>query len=100
VKLSVVIPCYNAHATILTVIEAVRKSPYADKEIIVVDDCSRDGTRELLQKEVAPPVRKCFITIRIEVRVPPCARASLQPAATSLLFRTPTWNTIHSSIRF
>ena len=48
-KLSVVIPCYNEAATIETIIDAVRSSPYSPKEIIVVDDCSNDGTREILQ---------------------------------------------------
>jgi len=49
-KLSVVIPCYNEEATIESIIAAVRGSPYASKEIIVVDDCSSDGTREILQQ--------------------------------------------------
>jgi glycosyltransferase involved in cell wall biosynthesis len=52
-KLSVVIPCYNEQATIRSIVEAVRKSPYPDKEIIIVDDCSTDGTRELLRGEIA-----------------------------------------------
>ena len=45
-KLTIVIPCYNEAKTIDRIIEAVRQSPYPDKEIIVVDDCSVDGTRE------------------------------------------------------
>ncbi|MGH7120956.1 MAG: glycosyltransferase family 2 protein [Acetobacteraceae bacterium] len=49
--LSVVIPCYNERGTIGAVLAAVRAAPPADKEIIVVDDCSRDGTREFLQAE-------------------------------------------------
>jgi len=48
-KLSVVIPCYNEAATIETIIGAVQNSSYSPKEIIVVDDCSTDGTREILQ---------------------------------------------------
>ena len=48
-KLSIIIPCYNEVATIEEILQAVRASSYPDKEIIVVDDCSRDGTREKLQ---------------------------------------------------
>jgi len=49
VKLSIVIPCYNEVSTIESLLAAVRAAPWPDKEIIVVDDCSRDGSRELLQ---------------------------------------------------
>jgi glycosyltransferase involved in cell wall biosynthesis len=48
VKLSVVIPCFNEVKTISNVLEAVRDSGYPEIEIIVVDDFSKDGTRELL----------------------------------------------------
>jgi len=48
-KLSIVIPCYNELATIEAILDAVRASPWPEKEIIVVDDCSRDGTRDLLK---------------------------------------------------
>lgn len=47
-KLSIIIPCYNEERTIRAIIDAVRASPYPSKEIIVVDDCSRDGTRAIL----------------------------------------------------
>jgi glycosyltransferase involved in cell wall biosynthesis len=48
-KLSVVIPCYNERSTIEAVVQAVRAAPVREVEIIVVDDGSTDGTRELLQ---------------------------------------------------
>lgn len=51
-KLSVVIPCYNERPTIKKLLATVRAAPGPEKEIIVVDDCSRDGTREILKQEV------------------------------------------------
>jgi glycosyltransferase involved in cell wall biosynthesis len=47
-KLSVVIPVYNEKSTILEILRRVR-SVGLPKEVIVVDDCSTDGTREVLQ---------------------------------------------------
>ena len=47
-KLSVVIPCYNELGTIEEIIDAVRVAPGGVKEIIVIDDFSTDGTRDLL----------------------------------------------------
>jgi glycosyltransferase involved in cell wall biosynthesis len=52
-KLSIVIPCYNERATILDLLRAVRAAPVADLEVVLVDDCSTDGTRELLRAEGA-----------------------------------------------
>ena len=46
-QVSVVIPCFNEKTTVLTSIERVVASPF-DKEILVVDDASTDGSRELL----------------------------------------------------
>lgn len=47
--LSVVIPCYNEKKTIHTILRRVRSVPIR-KEIIVVDDCSKDGTRDILRE--------------------------------------------------
>lgn len=55
-KLSVIIPCYNEVNTICQVVRAFKDSPVPDKEIIIVDDCSKDGTRELLENHLASEV--------------------------------------------
>lgn len=57
-KLSIVIPCYNEQKTIRAIVDAVRAAPVADKEIIVVDDCSKDGTRDILRSEIEPLVTR------------------------------------------
>ena len=61
-QLSVIVPCYNERTTILQLIEKVRLSPVDSKEIIVVDDGSVDGTRELLQslEEAASDLKILF----------------------------------------
>jgi len=51
-KLSVVIPCYNEVSTIERILQAVRASPWPEIEVIVVDDGSKDGTRERLAGEI------------------------------------------------
>ena len=58
VTLSIVFPCYNEKASIRTIVDKVREAPVAHKEIIVVDDCSTDGTSDVLDTEIAPLVSK------------------------------------------
>lgn len=52
-KVSIVMPVYNEEKLVIGVLEKVRevKIPGADVEIIVVDDYSTDGTREILKKD-------------------------------------------------
>ena len=52
--LTVVIPCFNEVATILDLIHRVRQSPVDSQQLIVVDDGSTDGTRDLLLGLDAP----------------------------------------------
>src|SRR5262249_35809383 len=55
-RLSVVIPCFNEIATLAELVRRVREAPYPDKEIIVVDDFSADGTRQLLLGNQIPGI--------------------------------------------
>jgi len=53
-ELSVIIPCYNEVKTLRRILEATRASGVESQELIVVDDCSSDGSRDLLQGELRP----------------------------------------------
>ena len=55
-KLSVIIPVYNEKSTIIKIIERVKDVPI-EKEIIVVDDGSTDGTRETLHNLHSPDLK-------------------------------------------
>lgn len=55
-KLSVIIPCYNEKETIQHIIDAVKAAPVPALEIIIVDDFSVDGTRDILRNKIASQV--------------------------------------------
>ena len=48
-KLSIIVPVYNEKQTVAQILKRIEETPY-DKEIIVVDDFSTDGTREILRQ--------------------------------------------------
>ena len=57
-KLSIVIPCYNERESVLEILEKVKAAPIPNKEIIVVDDKSTDGTTDIVREKVEPIVDK------------------------------------------
>jgi dolichol-phosphate mannosyltransferase len=64
-KLSVIIPVYNERGTVLEVLDRVRAVDI-DKEVIIVDNCSTDGTRELLEDLELPGVSVIFQTANMQ----------------------------------
>ena len=67
-RLSILIPAYNERLTISQVIAAVCKAlPAVDKEVIVVDDCSTDGTGTFLKSIFAAAPERCrAVTLRAD----------------------------------
>ena len=55
-KLTVIIPCYNEKQFLASVIDRVEQSAVDNLEIILVDDCSTDGTREMIRDSLASRV--------------------------------------------
>ncbi len=56
--LSIVIPCYNEKDNIETIVKKVLEAPIDNKEIIVVDDKSTDGTDKILKERIRPLVSR------------------------------------------
>lgn len=56
-RVSVVMPAYDAAATIVASMRSVLGQTYRDVELLVVDDCSRDDTWALIRQEAASDVR-------------------------------------------
>ncbi len=55
-KISIVIPCYNEVGTLRTIVERVTASPVDLHEIVIVDDASTDGTRQILAEMESDPL--------------------------------------------
>ena len=51
-KITILIPCYNEAKTIEKIVSKVIESEVSEKEIIIVDDYSNDGTKELLKSKI------------------------------------------------
>jgi glycosyltransferase involved in cell wall biosynthesis len=63
-KLSVIIPCFNERETIKEIVGKVKAADVDELEIIVVDDASTDGGKELIQKEIEPIVTKVIYHLK------------------------------------
>ena len=59
-KISVVIPCYNEEATIRTIVDRVKGSGVNLHEIIIVNDCSSDGTSAALEELKDDPLLNIY----------------------------------------
>ena len=59
-KLSVIIPCFNEEKTISKIIEKVKKNITENDEIIAIDDCSNDNTKNILESELKKKKYKSF----------------------------------------
>ena len=57
IKLSVIIPCFNEYQTISKIVNKITKLDKYNIEIIVVDDFSTDGSREILQKNLKDEIQ-------------------------------------------
>lgn len=57
-KLSIIIPCYNEKSALPDLISLVKEAPVEEKEIILVDDCSEDGTTQLIKTKIEKKIDK------------------------------------------
>lgn len=62
-SISVIIPAFNERKTIREIIRRVKATPY-EKEIIIVDDCSTDGTRQILRDFHDDPEIKVILQMK------------------------------------
>ena len=60
-RISIIIPCYNEYKTIEVILNKIKDLDNYEKEIIVVDDCSDDGTREILENIKQDSIQKLIL---------------------------------------
>ena len=61
IKLSIIIPCYNEEATISQIIEKIIINSPFNNEIIVIDDCSTDKSKKILENNLKNKISKLII---------------------------------------
>ena len=103
-KLSILMPVYNERTVVERCIGLVLAAPLPEemeRELVIVDDCSTDGTSAILERLAAahPEIRLYPAREEQRQRARPCAPRSSTPPAISAWFRTPISNTIRPNIR-
>ena len=72
-QVTIIIPCYNEIKFLEMITQKVLDNKIENKQVIIIDDFSTDGTRELLLNKIEPMVDKLFIMKEIWVKV--CIRS-------------------------
>ena len=98
VKLSVVMPVYNEAKTVREIVRRVLDVPI-DKEMIIVDDGSTDGTRDILRDLDGKDGIRVFLQPVNQGKGAAVRTDSATPSATSSSSRTPTSSTTRTSTR-
>ena len=65
-KLSIIIPCYNEKSTIKEIVEKISLQSDISKEIIIVDDNSTDGTREIIENDLKDKIDQLVLNNKNE----------------------------------
>ena len=60
-KVSVIMPAYNAEKTVSQAINSVIGQTFGDFELIVIDDCSKDGTADIIENLAREDARIIFL---------------------------------------
>ena len=60
-KLSIIIPCFNEEATIKEILNKIKKQNEFQKEVIVIDDFSKDRTRWILENELKDEIDQLIL---------------------------------------
>ena len=60
-KLSIIIPVYNEVKTLEEILKRIKNQTHLDKEIILIDDYSTDGSRELIENKLKSQIDKILL---------------------------------------
>ena len=76
IKISIIIPCFNEFNTITKIIDKILEIKKFDFEIIVIDDLSNDGSREilknLLEEKIQHLIFQTMLYLGLIYHIQPC----------------------------